>query len=113
MALFEGIAILASNLKENIDAAFARRFESIVSFPMPRHEERLRLWQQGFSPKARAEDSVDVDKIAAQYELCGGAIMNVVRYASLQALASGGRLVMLDTLQRDICREHDKEGRGA
>ncbi|MFN0194230.1 MAG: ATP-binding protein [Aestuariivirga sp.] len=109
---FDGIAILASNQKENIDSAFARRFESIVYFPMPRPEERLRLWRQGFSPKAQLEKSVDLEKIAAQYELCGGAIMNVVRYASLQALESGGGLVTLETLERGIRREHVKEGKG-
>ena len=110
---FDGIAILASNQKENIDAAFARRFESIIYFPMPRPEERLRLWQQGFSPQAKLEKAVDLDKLAAQYELCGGSIMNVVRYASLQALESGDSVVTLETLQRGIKREHAKEGKGA
>jgi len=110
---FDGIAILASNQKNNIDVAFARRFESIIYFPIPRSEERLRLWKQGFSPKAQLEASVDLDDIAGQYELCGGSIMNVVRYASLQALESGGSLVTLETLQRGIRREHVKEGKGA
>ena len=111
--VFDGIAILATNQKDNVDRAFARRFESIIYFPMPRHEERLRLWQQGFSPQARLADSVDLDKIAAQYELCGGSIMNVVRYASLQALESGDGVVTLDALQQGIGREHAKEGKGA
>jgi hypothetical protein len=109
--VFDGIAILASNQKENIDAAFARRFESIVYFPVPRAEERLRLWRQGFSPQARLEDTIDLKAIAAQYELCGGSIMNVVRYASLQALESGGSLVTLESLQHGIRREHAKEGK--
>jgi SpoVK/Ycf46/Vps4 family AAA+-type ATPase len=109
---FDGIAILASNQKENIDPAFARRFESIIYFPMPRPEERALLWRQGFSAKAKLEKSVDLDKIAAQYELCGGSIMNVVRYASLQALESGDSVVTLDALQRGIRREHAKEGKG-
>jgi len=108
---FDGIAILASNQKGNIDQAFARRFESVIYFPMPRPEERLRLWRQSFSPKARLEESVDLDKIAAQYELCGGSIMNVVRYASLQTLESGSSTVTLETLQRGIRREHAKEGK--
>jgi len=109
---FDGIAILASNLKDNLDVAFARRFESIIYFPIPRQVERLRLWQQGFSPKAQLEETVDLEKIATQFELCGGSIMNVVRYASLQALESGGNLVTLDTLQRGIRRENIKEGKG-
>jgi SpoVK/Ycf46/Vps4 family AAA+-type ATPase len=108
---FDGIAILASNLKDNLDAAFARRFESIIYFPMPRQEERLQLWQQGFSAKAQLEDTVELDKIAANHELCGGAIMNVVRYASLQALESGDNVVTLEALQRGIRRERVKEGK--
>jgi hypothetical protein len=110
---FDGIAILASNQRENIDQAFARRFESIIYFPVPRSEERLLLWQQGFSPKAQLEETVDLGKIAAQFELCGGSIMNVVRYASLQALESGSSLVTLETLHRGIRREHAKEGKSA
>jgi AAA+ superfamily predicted ATPase len=110
---FDGIAILASNQKENIDAAFARRFESIIYFPMPRPEERLRLWQQGFSPKAKLEKALKLDQIASQYELCGGSIMNVVRYASLQALETGDSVVTLEAVQRGIRREHAKEGKGA
>jgi len=110
---FDGIAILATNLKANMDQAFARRFESVIYFPMPRREERLQLWRQGFSPKARFAESVDLDKVAAQYDLCGGAIMNVVRYASLQALETGGGLVTLDAIERGVRREQAKEGKGA
>jgi AAA+ superfamily predicted ATPase len=110
--VFDGIAILATNQKDNVDRAFARRFESVIYFAMPRVEERLQLWRQAFSPKARLEPSVDLNKIAEQYELCGGSIMNVVRYASLHALASGTGVVTLDTLQQGIRIEHAKEGKG-
>jgi AAA+ superfamily predicted ATPase len=109
--VFDGIAILATNQKDNLDRAFARRFESVVYFPMPRPEERLRLWRQGFSPKTRFDPSVDFDQIAAQHELCGGSIMNVVRYASLQALEEGDGMVTASMLQQGIHREHAKEGR--
>ena len=67
--------------------------------------------KQSFSSKARFEESVDLDKIAAQYEMCGGAIMNVVRYASLEALESGDGIVTLEAVQRGIRREHAKEGK--
>ena len=102
---FDGIAILASNLKDNMDAAFARRFESVIYFPMPRPEERLRLWEQGFSTKARFAENVNLNKIAEEHELCGGSIMNVVRYASLQALESGDNQVTQEVLERGIRRE--------
>jgi hypothetical protein len=102
---FDGVAILASNLKENMDTAFARRFESVIYFPMPRAEERLRLWQQGFSEKARFAEDVKLDKIAEEHQLCGGSIMNVVRYASLQAIEKGDNLITLEALEQGIRRE--------
>jgi hypothetical protein len=108
---FDGIAILASNLKDNIDTAFARRFESVIYFPVPRHEERLRLWQQGFSPRATFDSAVDLEKIAREHVLSGGAIMNVIRYASLQALKDARRPISLEDLLNGIRREHTKEGK--
>ena len=111
--VFDGIAILATNQKDNMDRAFARRFESVIYFPMPRPEERLRLWQRGFPPQARLDDSIDLAQIANQHELCGGSIMNVVRYASLQALDSGSDVVTLGAVQQGIRREQAKEGKGA
>ena len=75
--------------------------------------KRVCLSQQGFALKARLQQSVHLDKIAARYELCGASIMNVVRYASLQALASGGSLATRETLQRWIRRKHAKDGKGA
>jgi DNA polymerase III delta prime subunit len=108
---FDGISILASNLRENLDDAFARRFESIIYFPMPRPEERLRLWRQGFPAKARLDGSVDLDKIAREHTLSGGAIMNAIRYVSLQSLKDGGRLLTQEDLLYAIRRELAKEGK--
>lgn len=108
--LFDGITILASNLRSNLDEAFTRRFESIIHFPLPGAEERLRLWQQGFSPKAVLHHDVDLPRIARQYELSGGAIMNVIRYASLRALDNGG-VIRIGDLLEGVRREYAKEGR--
>jgi len=108
---FDGIAILASNLRENLDEAFTRRFESIIYFPMPRWEERLRLWRQGFSPKAQLAETLDMEKVAREHELSGGSVMNVIRYASLQALKDGGRSIGPEDVMQGIRREYAKEGR--
>lgn len=110
--VFDGIAILASNLRENLDEAFTRRFESIIYFPLPRPEERLRLWRQGFSPKAELARDLDLEKIAKEHALSGGAIMNVIRYASLQALEQGSAVIQLDTVLQGIRKEYAKEGKG-
>jgi hypothetical protein len=108
---FDGIVILASNLRDNIDEAFARRFESIIYFPLPRPEDRERLWRQGFSAKARLDDGVDLMEIARDHALSGGSIMNAIRAASLQTLKDGGRSLSRQDLLQAIRREYAKEGK--
>jgi AAA+ superfamily predicted ATPase len=108
---FDGIAILASNRRENLDEAFARRFEAIIYFPIPSPEERLRLWRQGFSPQAQLETSLDLEKIAQEHTLSGGSIMNVIRYASLQALEGGSTVIAREDVIQGIRREYAKEGK--
>lgn len=108
---FDGIAILASNRRENLDEAFARRFESIIYFPMPRPEERLRLWRQGFSVQAQLEPTLNLEKIAQDHTLAGGSIMNVIRYASLQALKEERNVITSEDVSQGIRREYAKEGK--
>ncbi len=107
---FDGVAILASNLRDNLDPAFARRFESVIYFPMPRPEERLRLWQRGFSTLAELEPGLDLEDLARQHPLSGGSIMNVIRHASLQSLRRGERLITASDILAGIRREQSKEG---
>jgi AAA+ superfamily predicted ATPase len=108
---FDGIVILASNRRENLDEAFARRFESVIYFPVPRPEERLRLWRQGFSARAELEDALDLEQISRDHTLAGGSIMNVIRYASLQALKNGRHTIANQDVLQGIRREYDKEGK--
>ncbi len=108
---FKGIVILASNLKSNMDEAFTRRFESIINFPMPRPDERYHIWKNGFSEASALEDKINLRQIATRYELSGGAIMNVVRYASLMALNRDSNQILLDELQEGIRKEYIKEGK--
>lgn len=108
---FNGVVILASNLKANIDDAFIRRFQSIIHFPMPKPSERLRLWKNAFSRKASLEKNIEIERIAEQYELSGGIIMNVVRYSSLKALSRNNNTILLEDIEEGIRRELLKEGR--
>jgi hypothetical protein len=105
------IVILASNNKSNIDDAFFRRFQSTVYFPIPRKPERLKLWERGFSPVSTLENEIQLEEIAEQYEMAGGAIMNVIRFASLMAIKNKSRTIAYDDLIRGIQREFNKEGR--
>jgi SpoVK/Ycf46/Vps4 family AAA+-type ATPase len=107
---FAGVVILATNLPNNLDEAFLRRFESVVYFPLPGPEQRLRLWQEAFSERARLDANLEM--IAERHEISGGLILNVVRQVSLQAIASGGSTIQEADLQRAIRRELEKEGKG-
>jgi len=108
---FNGVTILASNLKGNIDDAFIRRFQSVVQFPMPKVAERLRLWKNAFSIKAILEEKIDLGRLAEKYELSGGLIMNVVRYSSLKTLSRNENRILLEDIEEGIRREFLKEGR--
>jgi hypothetical protein len=107
---FDGVVILASNRRENIDEAFTRRFESMIYFPMPGSEERKQIWENGISPQAELAPEIDWEQIGQEYELSGGSIMNVIRYASIRALANGG-MIQMEDLMRGVRREYGKEGR--
>jgi len=108
---FPGTVILATNLKANIDEAFARRFQSMVHFPMPDAEQRLRLWKGMLGGGKRLAPDVDLALLAQEHELAGGAIANVVRYGALSALRAGRDAIVAGDLRKGVAKELRKEGR--
>ena len=108
---FSGLVILASNLKANMDEAFVRRFQSIIYFPLPTTEQRHILWQKSFSPASSLEEEIDLYAIADKFELSGGAIMNIVRYASLRAISRASLTILKSELMEGIRREFRKDGK--
>jgi SpoVK/Ycf46/Vps4 family AAA+-type ATPase len=110
---FPGNVILATNLKGNIDEAFARRFQSLVHFPMPDAEQRARLWQGMLRAPARMAPDVDLARLAEAHELSGGAIANVARHAAITALSAGRDAITAADLQQGVVKELRKEGRTA
>ena len=81
---FPGTVILATNLKSNIDEAFSRRFQSIIYFPMPSEELRAELWRSMLPKEWLGDDAEELIATAAQSELSGGSIANVVRKCAVQ-----------------------------
>ncbi|KQX09908.1 ATP-binding protein [Flavobacterium sp. Root420] len=108
---FPGVVILASNLKENMDEAFTRRFQSMIHFTMPTAEERLLLWEKAFSGKCSLDPDIDLENIAEQFELAGGAIINILRYCALTAIQKNETVVNNYDLLEGIRREFKKENR--
>ncbi|MEO5641904.1 MAG: ATP-binding protein [Bacteroidia bacterium] len=108
---YPGVVILATNLKSNIDEAFARRFQNMIHFPMPGVEERLILWKRAFSKSSTLDESADLYKIASEHILSGGAIINVVRYCSLMTIERGSNVILGSDIENGIKREFKKEGK--
>lgn len=106
---FNGLVILASDLKPDLDNSFFRRFEAIIHFPMLNEAQRLRIWKNGFSPKADLTN-IDLENLAMKYELSGAAIMNVIRLVSLDAIRNGTNLITQKGVVMGIRRELLKEG---
>jgi len=107
---YDGIIILATNLKGNMDDAFYRRFQSMIQFPIPESEQRLLLWQNAFKI-IPLDDNIDLPAIAQEHELAGGTIINVLRYAALTMARQKGKKVKSHHLKEGIKRELRKAGK--
>jgi Winged helix domain, variant/ATPase family associated with various cellular activities (AAA) len=109
MEAFDGLAVLASNLKSNIDEAFARRISVTVDFAMPEPPERSQLWKYHTDKLPVAAD-VDLEFLAERFELSGGNIRNVAVSAAYLA-ADDGSEVTMSHLIRGTLIEYRKLGR--
>ena len=108
---FPGVVILATNLKANIDEAFSRRFQSVVYFPIPDADLRTILWEKVLGSRFTELIDVDISEIAEKYEISGGAIINVVRYAAIKALNNNSHHLTSADLIEGVRKEMIKEGR--
>lgn len=106
---FPGLIILATNFKNNIDAAFLRRFNSLIYFPMPDADERFLIWKKSLPDFLKCEDTINLRLFAQKYVMSGASILNAVHYAALKTLA-GGRYIISETdLLNGIKNEFAKE----
>jgi hypothetical protein len=108
---FDGVVILATNNRDNMDKAFTRRFQVVVEFPVPNATERLRLWESSLPESCGLAPSVNLFAIADRYELTGGGIMNVVRHCALRAAMRGNANIEEFDVVDGIKREYRKAGR--
>jgi hypothetical protein len=108
---YPGVVILATNLKGNLDEAFARRFQSLVYFPIPDADQRHQLWKNTLNGKVRLAQGLDLRGLAEKYELSGGAITNVVRYGAINALQTNRKTICHEDLVIGVAKELRKEGK--
>jgi hypothetical protein len=110
MEAYDGVTILATNLRANLDDAFTRRLQHAVDFPFPEEEYRLRIWQTLFPPDVPRQPDLDFAPLAKRFKLAGGNIRNVIVGAAFLAAADGGSVTMSHLLH-GTRREMQKMGR--
>jgi Winged helix domain, variant/ATPase family associated with various cellular activities (AAA) len=110
METFDGLAILTTNLRANLDDAFTRRLDAIVDFPLPDEEHRRVLWERCLGSRLPRADDVDLDFCARQFELAGGHIRSIALTAAYLAAGRGASVRMAD-LMAATQREYRKLGR--
>jgi SpoVK/Ycf46/Vps4 family AAA+-type ATPase len=110
MEAYDGVTILATNLRANLDEAFTRRLQFAVDFPFPQAEDRLRIWKTLFPEGVPREPGIDFDLLAHRFKLTGGNIRNIIVSAAYLAAGDGGRVTMQHLLH-GTRRELQKMGR--
>ena len=110
MELFDGLAVLTTNLRSNVDEAFTRRLDAVVDFPLPEEEDRRRLWDRNLGPALPQSDDIDLDFLARAFKLSGGNVRNITVAAAYLA-ATGSRAVGMRDLILATEREYRKMGR--
>ena len=107
---YDGVTILATNLRSNLDQAFTRRLQFLVDFPPPDEYSRLRIWQTLFPPDVPRATDLDFGLLARRFKLAGGNIRNILVSAAYLAASDGGA-VRMEHLLHGARRELQKMGR--
>jgi len=110
MESFDGLAILATNLRANVDEAFTRRLDAVVDFPAPDEPQRRELWERCLGGLLPRGEDVDLEFCARAFELSGGNIRSIALTAAYFVAGAGRPLAMAD-LVRAVHREYRKLGR--
>ncbi|MFD5913096.1 ATP-binding protein [Streptomyces massasporeus] len=107
MERYEGLVVLTSNLRRNLDEAFTRRLQFIVEFPFPGRADRERIWRVCLPPGAPRDARLDFGRLARDFPLTGGSIRNIVLHAAYLA-ASADTAIGMPHLLRATRREYQK-----
>jgi SpoVK/Ycf46/Vps4 family AAA+-type ATPase len=107
---YDGLAVMATNLANNLDPAFVRRLHVVVEFGLPGPQERRRIWRRCLPPGAPAGEDLDLDQLAERFEVPGGVIRNAVLGAAFLA-AEAGTPISMELALRAVGMELRKTGR--
>ncbi|WP_449657697.1 AAA family ATPase [Streptomyces acidicola] len=110
MESFDGIAVLTTNLRANLDEAFTRRLDVVADFPVPDSGQRLALWERCLGDRLPRSGDLDLAFCADRFELAGGSIRACAVTAAYLAAESGSPLTMRQ-LVTAVAQEYRKLGR--
>jgi AAA+ superfamily predicted ATPase len=108
---YDGLVILCSNFKKNIDEAFFRRFQLILDFEIPDAHQRYILWERSKTDEFEYEKKIDLDYLAEQHELSAASIINVLHYCILKCLNRNDHVISEKDIQAGLRIEKIKEGK--
>lgn len=108
---FNGLVILCSNYKNNIDEAFFRRFQLVIDFELPDYYQRLKIWETALLGEFEFEQKVNLKELAEKHELTAAAIINILHFCLLKSLQRGTKLIIKEDIIQAIRLERVKEGK--
>ena len=107
---YDGIVMLATNLRKNMDEAFSRRMHFALEFPIPEEADRYRIWKSMFPPEVPLAKDIDLEFMSRQFKITGGNIKNIALGAAFLAAEDGG-CINTENLVRATKREYQKMGK--
>jgi AAA+ superfamily predicted ATPase len=110
MEEYEGIAILTTNLRNSMDAAFERRLRFIIEFTLPDLNNRHLIWQRIFPKNTPCSPTLNLEFLAENFEITGANIRNIALTAAFLAADDGGVIEMVHLI-RAVRREYQKIGK--
>ena len=110
MEEYQGVTILTTNLRSNIDEAFVRRLQFIIEFPFPGEKQRYQIWQKAFPTTAPCSADLDWSLLARRYDVSGANIRNIAVTAAFFAAVEGSPITMAHIVQ-GVRREYQKMGK--
>lgn len=106
---FEGVCIMSTNFKSNIDVAMQRRFTQVVRFTKPGHSERLNIWENGLAAGFSYQPGLNL-RTLAQFEYTGAQIAMILKNATIRAVAQDSNYVQANDLKFFGSHEYSKAG---
>lgn len=109
---YDGIIIMATNFKQNVDDAFLRRISYIIHFPFPETSERLKLWKSVFPQAAEVDKQTDFEFLAENFEMSGAMIKSTALSAAFLAAAhEDDQIIRMRDILKAVKKQFSKLGK--